>query len=57
MPTIGQLERATQNRVIKLFNEKLAYSFLGDRSDRDGNSNVEDELLKAYLTRNGYSLA
>jgi len=55
MNDIGKPERATQNRVIALFRDELGYRYLGDWADRDGNSNVEEGLLKAYLTRNGYT--
>ncbi len=41
MNNIGQPERATQNRVIALFRAELGYRYLGDWSDRGGNSNVE----------------
>ncbi|WP_233861868.1 type I restriction endonuclease subunit R [Paraburkholderia adhaesiva] len=51
---IGKSEKATQNRVIKLFTGQLGYAPLGDWSDRTGNSNVEDALLTAYLTDAGY---
>src|SRR5258708_6365763 len=57
MSDIGKPERATQNRVIALFRDELGYRYLGDRADRDENSNIEEELLGAYLTRNGYSPA
>ena len=49
MSTIGQPERATQNRVIALFRDELGYRYLGDWTDRDGNSNIEEGLLTAYL--------
>jgi type I restriction enzyme R subunit len=54
---IGKSERATQKRVIELFRDELGYRFLGDWSDRDGNSNIEDDLLSASLTKRGYSAA
>ena len=57
MSDIGKPERATQNRVIALFHDELAYHYLGDWGDRDDNSNIEEGLLTAYLTRNGYSPA
>jgi hypothetical protein len=50
-------ERATQNRVIALFRDELGYRYLGDWTDRDGNSNVEEGLLAAWLTGRGYSQA
>ena len=57
MNPIGQLERATQKRVIALFRDELGFRFLGDWTDRDGNSNIEEGLLTAHLTRRSYSPA
>lgn len=52
---IGKPERATQDRIISLFHDELGYSYLGNWIDREGNSNIEEELLAAYLTKNGYT--
>jgi type I restriction enzyme R subunit len=49
------IERITQNRVVKLFQEELQYTYLGNWEEREGNSNIEEELLKKYLSRKGYS--
>jgi len=57
MPDIGQPERATQNRVIALFRDELNYRYLGDWTDRTGNSNIEEGLLTAWLGGAGYSPA
>ena len=57
MTNVGQPERATQNRVIALFSDELNYRYLGDWTDRDGNSNIEEGLLTAYLTKSGYTSA
>jgi type I restriction enzyme R subunit len=57
MTPVGQSERTTQDRVITLFREGLGYRYLGDWSDRDGNSNIEEELLTAWLTNRGYTSA
>jgi len=57
MSKIGQPERATQNRVIAVFRDELGYRYLGDWRDRDDNSNIEEHLLTAYLSRNGYGTA
>ncbi len=57
MNPIGQPERATQNRVIALFRDELHYRYLGDWGDRAGNSNIEAELLTAYLTKCAYTPA
>jgi type I restriction enzyme R subunit len=57
MSTIGQPERETQNRVIALFRDELHYRYLGDWTDRPDNSNIEETLLSAYLTKYGYTPA
>ncbi len=49
---VGQLERITQNRVIKLFQEKLDYRYLGNWEDRENNSNIENDILRAFLKKN-----
>lgn len=54
---VGKPERATQNRVITLFREELGYRYLGDWTDRAGNSNIEEVLLRDHLLKNGYSVA
>lgn len=51
MTMIGQPERATQQRVVALFRDELGYRALGDWTHREGNSNVEEGLLSAWLTR------
>jgi type I restriction enzyme R subunit len=56
MSGIGQPERVTQNRVIKLFTDELRYRYLGDWSDRQ-NSNIETQTLTAYLLSAGYTAA
>ena len=53
--SVGQPERATQNRVIKLFQDELGYKYLGDFQHREGNSNVEEGLLETSLGRRGYT--
>ena len=55
MSPIGQPERATQNRVIALFRDELGYRYLGDWSDRPANSNIQEDLLTAYLTKAGHA--
>ena len=54
---IGQPEQVTQNRVISLFRDELHYRYLGDWTDRPNNSNIEADLLSAYLNKRGYTLA
>src|ERR1700686_5055813 len=55
MSAIGKPERVTQKRVIALFRDELKYRYVGDWSDRPGNSNIEEGLLKDYLTSCSYS--
>ena len=51
MNDVGQIERLTQNRVVKLFRENLKYEYLGNWEDRTDNSNIEEELLRNYLIK------
>jgi len=44
-------ERATQNRVINLLKEELGYNYLGNFEEREGNSNIEEEYLIAFLKK------
>ncbi|MDK2919162.1 MAG: type restriction enzyme subunit [Candidatus Petromonas sp.] len=55
MNKVGRRERVTQNRVIKLFKDKLGYEYLGNWHDRENNSNIEEEILRNYLKRKGYN--
>ena len=57
MDSIGQRERITQNRVVKLFRDELGYDYLGNWEERAGNSNIEESLLHKYLVKKGYSEA
>ncbi|MCH8330958.1 MAG: HsdR family type I site-specific deoxyribonuclease, partial [Bacteroidetes bacterium] len=57
MNSAAPKERVTQNRVIKLFQDELGYNYLGNWEDREGNDNIEEELLTKYLKRKHYSEA
>lgn len=54
MSDVGQIERKTQNRVVKLFQEQLGFEYLGNWEYREGNSNVEVDLLTQNLKARGY---
>ncbi len=54
MSKVGERERVTQNRVIRLFKEKLGYTYLGNWHERENNSNIEVDILQSYLSRKGY---
>ena len=57
MSTVGQIERLTQNRVVKLFQDALQYEYLGDWEDCEDNSNIEEGYLRVFLKQQGYSEA
>lgn len=60
MNNIGEIERITQNRVVKLFTDKsgLGYDYLGNWEDIPNNSNIEEVYLKDYLVKKaGYTEA
>jgi len=52
---VGKPEKVTQERIIKLFHNELGYRYLGDWTDRDGNSNIDEELVTEYLKDAGYT--
>lgn len=55
--SISKSERATQNRIIELFTQRLGYRYLGDWSERVGNSCIEEGLVNAHLKGQNYSPA
>ncbi|SNS03008.1 type I restriction enzyme, R subunit [Humidesulfovibrio mexicanus] len=55
MGSVGQIEKKTQERVIKLFQQRLGYAYLGNWIDRPGNANIEQGLLTAWLEQQGTS--
>jgi type I restriction enzyme, R subunit len=57
MTSIGQKERATQERVLALFRDELGWRYLGDWSDREANSNVEENILSRWLYTRGVTPA
>ncbi len=57
MSAVGQPERVTQKRVIALLRDDLHYRYLDDWTDRAGNSNIEEALLGAWLSKSGYTQA
>ena len=55
MSSIGEIERITQNRIVKLFREELGYQTLGNWEYRANNSNIEEVLVRNYMIhRAGY---
>ena len=59
MSDVGQAEKKTRKRVIKLFVDTLEYNYPGDWTDRlgqegNGNRSIEPDLLRAYLEERKY---
>lgn len=54
MPNINDSERKTQNRVVRFFQDKLHYTYLGNLHDSE-NSNIMQDRLLAWLTAQGHS--
>ena len=55
MSTVGQREKQTQQGVVKLFRETLGYAYLGNWEERENNRNIEPDLLRAWLKRQGHA--
>ncbi|MES2210154.1 MAG: HsdR family type I site-specific deoxyribonuclease [Chloroflexota bacterium] len=54
----GEIERRTQNRVVRRFQKDLGYDYLGNWTDRSGNQNVEDDIVLRWLVEaQGYDKA
>lgn len=51
---VGELERATQNRLIELFQNKMKYRYLGNWEERENNSNIEEKILISFLEKKKY---
>ncbi len=54
MKNVGQIEKLTQARVVKLLCDQLGYDNLGNWTDRAGNRNIEACLLRVFLNKQGY---
>lgn len=55
MSEVGRREFYTQRQVVQFFQDDLNYRYLGNWKNRDGNSNVEEDILRAWLIRQGQS--
>ena len=53
MNIVGQVEKMTQQRVVKLFQQQLGYDYLDDWAERPNNANIEPELLSGWLAEQG----
>ncbi|WP_431888411.1 type I restriction endonuclease subunit R [Pectobacterium colocasium] len=55
MSTVGQCERATQQRLIQFFVQDLGYRYLSRRDGYAGDNNIDVQILRAWLKRRGVS--
>lgn len=44
MSNVGEREHATQNRIIKFFQQELGYRYLGGWQECSNNNNIELRL-------------
>ena len=54
MNTVGQRERLTQQQVLRFFQDEVGYRYLGGWKDRAGNRNIEEGVLRDWLSRQGH---
>ncbi|MBD9497314.1 type I restriction endonuclease subunit R [Ensifer sp. ENS01] len=54
MSTVGQIEKKTQARIVRLFRDQLGYDYLGNWIDRQGNRNIEEAWLRPFLKMRGH---
>ena len=55
MSNVTDIERLTQNRVVRFFTDTLGYRYLGDFKDRPNNKNIEPEILSKWLSSRNVS--
>lgn len=55
MNHIGKAERPSQDRIVKLFQDALGYTYLGNWQDELRTQPVEEDLLRNFLSKQGYS--
>ena len=51
MSTVGELEVRTQQRVVEHFRDRLGDRYLGTWHERPSNRNIEEDLLRQFLSR------
>ena len=57
MPKIGDAEILTQNRVVRFFQDRLNYSYLGDLSEQENKNIRENDLLNWLRKRYSETVA
>ncbi|MDB9845791.1 HsdR family type I site-specific deoxyribonuclease [Acidimicrobiales bacterium] len=54
MSDVGQVERKTQDRVVRLFREELGYEYGGNLQDAPENSNLNVQMFEMNLEARGH---
>ncbi len=54
MSKVGEIERKTQDRVVRFFCQELHYEYLGNWENRENNRNIEADYLRPFLRRQGW---
>ena len=52
---VGQIERKPKTVWLLCSNNVLKYTYLGNWEDRPGNSNIEEDIVREYLSEKGYN--
>ena len=47
---VGEKEQKAQQRVLALFRKQPHYEYLGDWSEREDNRNIDEPLLRKFLS-------
>lgn len=55
MNNVGQIEKLTQDHVLRFFKKQLGFDVLGNWIDRKNNSNIEESYLTDWLKRQGHN--
>ena len=55
MKAVGEREIRTQRRMVAFLREALGYGYLGHWQDRARNRNIEEDLVRSWLERQGHN--
>jgi type I restriction enzyme R subunit len=55
MSQVDEPERSTQSRIVKLFQDRLHYEYLGNREHGLANSNIDEDLLLKFFVKQGHT--
>jgi type I restriction enzyme R subunit len=55
MSQVDEPERSTQSRIVKLFQDRLHYEYLGNWEHGLANSNIDEDLLLKFFVKQGHT--